>query len=138
MIKTNGKEWWIIAIGVLAAGVKGMIFPSFSLFFGQILTVFQLPSDEVLGAVHMWAALFVALGVVSGISNMVKVVVYSVMPCSLSVLGVPYHCESGWYFRLADGCKKTRLKWVGHYSQVWCHLFVLWFMKLCCVWSSPL
>ena len=73
MIKENKKEWWIICIGVLAAAVNGAMFPSFSLFFGEILKVFQLPANQVLGEIHLWAALFIVLGLVSGVANIAKV-----------------------------------------------------------------
>ena len=77
VLALNAKEWWLIAIGVLAAGVNGLIFPSFSIFFGEIIRVFSLPPDQVLSSIHMWTGLFIALGVVSGICNFCKVHVYT-------------------------------------------------------------
>ena len=73
VIRENSKEWWIITLGVLAAAINGLVFPSFPLFFGEILKIFQLPADEVLGETHMWAALFIVLGIVLGICNVIKV-----------------------------------------------------------------
>ena len=57
----------------MAAVIIGVTFPAFSLFFGEVLKVFQLPANEVLGAIHMWAALFIALAVLIGVCNVVKV-----------------------------------------------------------------
>ena len=73
ILALNGKEWWLITLGVFGAGINGLVFPSFSIFFGEILRVFGLRPDMVLAAVHMWGALFIGLGFVSGIANFVKV-----------------------------------------------------------------
>ena len=73
MIKLNAKEWWIIVLGVLGAGVSGSIFPIFALLFGEILAVFSLRSDEILSGIHMWAGLFIVLGAVSGAGIFLKV-----------------------------------------------------------------
>lgn len=75
IIAVNAKEWWLIILGVIGAAVNGLIFPSFSIFFGEILRIFGLPPDQVLGETHMWGALFVALGFVSGIANFLKVLI---------------------------------------------------------------
>lgn len=73
VIAKNAPEWWLIVIGVIAAAINGCLFPAFSLFFGEILEVFTLPPDQVLRNTHLWAALFVALGITSGLSNFIKV-----------------------------------------------------------------
>ena len=59
--------------GVLGAGVNGCIWPAFALLFGEILDVFALPPDEILDEIHMWAGLFIVLGVVSGTGVFLKV-----------------------------------------------------------------
>ena len=69
----NAREWWLIVLGVLGAVVNGSIFPLFAIFFGEILEVFGLPAEEVFGEIHLWAGLFILLGVVSGISQFSKV-----------------------------------------------------------------
>ena len=53
--------------------INGSIFPLFAVFFGEILEVFGLPSEQVFDEIHLWAGLFVLLGVVSGISQFSKV-----------------------------------------------------------------
>lgn len=72
----NAKEWWLIVLGVLGAAFQGSIFPLFAVFFGEILAVFALPADQVLGEIHVWAGMFVALGVVSFLSVFAKVIHY--------------------------------------------------------------
>ena len=71
----NSKEWWLIILGVLGAGFQGSIFPLFAVFFGEILAVFALPSDQVLDEIHVWAGLFLVLGVVSFVSVFFKVII---------------------------------------------------------------
>ena len=79
LIAKNAPEWWIIILGLIAAAFSGTLFPAFAIFFGEVLEVLALPPGEVLRNVHMWAALFIGVGFISGISNLTKV-------CSLSRL----------------------------------------------------
>jgi len=72
-MKANSKEWWIITLGVLGATINAAVFPSFSLLFGELLQIFERPNNEILNAVHPWAALFIAIGIVSGVANFFKV-----------------------------------------------------------------
>ena len=71
--RLNGREWWLIGLGTLGAIINGSMFPLFALFFGEVLEVFSLPSDEVFGEIHLWAGLFILLGVVSGVAQFSKV-----------------------------------------------------------------
>ena len=59
--------------GLLAAIINGAVFPSFSLFFGEVLEVFRMSRAQILDSIHVWAALFLVLGIVSGICNFLKV-----------------------------------------------------------------
>ena len=78
MIKLNAREWWIIIIGLLGAAVNGSIWPLFALLFGEILEVFARPADEILDSIHLWAGLFIVLGIVSGTGVFLKVCTCSV------------------------------------------------------------
>ena len=69
----NRPEWFIIVFGIVGAAINGFIWPSFALLFGEILTVFALPPDEILDEIHMWAALFIVVGVVSGVGQFLRV-----------------------------------------------------------------
>ena len=73
VIKVNSKEWWIILLGLLGSLVSGSIWPLFALLLGEILEVFARPADEILGAIHLWAGLFLVVGVVSGAGVFLKV-----------------------------------------------------------------
>lgn len=63
----------LCTVGILGAALNGFIWPSFAFLFGEILDVFALPPDQILGEIHMWAGLFVVLGVVSGSGILLKV-----------------------------------------------------------------
>ena len=73
VIRLNAKEWWIIILGLLGAAVGGSIWPIFSIFFGEILMIFALPADQILGEIPLWACLFIVLGLVSGLGIFAKV-----------------------------------------------------------------
>ncbi|CAI8032913.1 ATP-dependent translocase ABCB1 [Geodia barretti] len=78
VMKLNAREWWIILIGVVGAAVNGCIWPAFAFLFGEILEVFALPPDEVLDEIHVWAGLFIVLGVVSGTGVFLKAACFTV------------------------------------------------------------
>ena len=73
VLRLNAKEWWIIILGLIGAAVGGSIWPIFSIFFGEVLIVFERPADQILGEIPLWACLFIVLGVVSGIGVFAKV-----------------------------------------------------------------
>ena len=73
VLRLNAKEWWIIILGLLGAAVGGSICPMFAIFYGEILAVFALPAEEILGEVPLWASLFIVLAVVSGLGIFAKV-----------------------------------------------------------------
>ena len=72
-MKANSKEWWIIILGVLTAAVNAAVFPCFALLFGELLRIFERPNDQILNAVHPWAAFFIVLGIIGGVTTFIKV-----------------------------------------------------------------
>ena len=81
VISLNAKEWWIIAIGVVASMFSGAIFPLFGLVFGEILGVFSLPNNEIVSAISLYAGLFWVLGFIAGLGFFIKVseVIFSIL-----------------------------------------------------------
>ena len=53
--------------------MNGSVFPVYSILFGEVLRVFQMPPDEVLGGITPWASLFLALATGSAIAIFFKV-----------------------------------------------------------------
>ena len=73
VIKVNAPEWYLICLGLVGATINAAIFPAFAILFGEILTVFALPRNEVINGVHTYAGLFVMIAVVSAIAHFTKV-----------------------------------------------------------------
>ena len=74
VIKYNAKEWYLIVLGAIGSAINGSINPLFAVLFGEIFQVFANPiPSEVLNGVHLFAGLFIAFGVVSGIAIFLKV-----------------------------------------------------------------
>lgn len=73
LLKANAPEWWLIAIGVLAAMGNGSVFPIYSILFGEVLREFQKPPSDVLDGITPWAATFLALAAGSAIAIFFKV-----------------------------------------------------------------
>ena len=61
---------------MIGAAVNGCIWPAFAFLFGEILEVFALPPEDILGEIHLWAGLFIVLGLVSGTGLFFKVRMY--------------------------------------------------------------
>lgn len=78
VLALNAKEWWMIGLGLLGSIVTGSIYPLFAIVFGYILEVFTLPADEIFNEIHLWAGLFLVLGLVSGVAIFLKVCVVCV------------------------------------------------------------
>ena len=57
VLRLSVAEWPLLVAGVIAAGVQGAIFPSFSIFFGQALEAFTFPFNLVSPASCHWPRL---------------------------------------------------------------------------------
>ncbi|KAK0397961.1 hypothetical protein QR680_002359 [Steinernema hermaphroditum] len=69
ILKYARPEWIFIIIAVVAATIQGCVFPAFSLFFTEILTVFTTTDKEEMSRKgHFWALMFLVLGVVQGVT----------------------------------------------------------------------
>ena len=74
VLKYNAKEWYLILLGTLGSAINGSINPLFAVLFGQIFEAFASSQrNEVINAIHPWAATFIGFGVVSGIAVFFKV-----------------------------------------------------------------
>ena len=73
LISLNSKMLPVICLGCIAAAINGVVFPAFSIVFGEVLNVFNRPDDEILSGIHPWAGTFLAIGTASAISVFIKV-----------------------------------------------------------------
>ena len=75
ILSLNREEWWIVALGVLAAIVSGAAFPLFAVLFGGVFDALSNPSNvaDIFALIHPWAGGFIALGAGIGVAMFVKV-----------------------------------------------------------------
>ena len=73
MMRANAAEWWLIGLGLIGSFFLGAMNPLFAVFFGEVIDVFARPADEVLDGVHLWAGLFLVLGVGAAVATFLKV-----------------------------------------------------------------
>lgn len=73
VLKANSKEWWLILIGMCASMAAGSIWPLFGIIFGQLLEVVAGPASEILSELHLYASLFIVIGIISFVSLFLKV-----------------------------------------------------------------
>ena len=66
-------EAWMICLAFVGVLVQGTIYPVFAVLFGQVLRVFTLPFNQVLQGIHVWAGMFLVLGLLSGTATFAKV-----------------------------------------------------------------
>jgi len=69
----NTPEAWLIFLALVGVFVQGTIYPVFAVLFGQVLRVFTLPFNQVLQGIHVWAGMFLVIGLLSGAATFVKV-----------------------------------------------------------------
>ena len=73
LLRMNYQVSHVMFVGCLAAILNGMVFPAFSIIFGEVLGVFSRPLDEILNGIHPWAAAFLSLGIFSSAAVFMKV-----------------------------------------------------------------
>ena len=72
-MRENAPEWWLIALGLMAAGIDGAVFPVFSFFFGGAVHAFSQPAEQILPSINLWAASLLLIGVISAGSQFLRV-----------------------------------------------------------------
>ena len=89
LMRVNAPEWWLIAVGVVAAVINGSVFPVYAILFGEVLKVFQESrTDQIIEEITIWAVLFLVLALSSAIAIFFKVCVWSPDILLVSALGV--------------------------------------------------
>ena len=73
ILSVNSDQWWLLLFGTLGAMLVGAVFPVFAIVFGEVLRVFALPANQVLGELHPWAGAFLILGMAAAFGLLVKV-----------------------------------------------------------------
>ena len=71
----NKPEWWIILIGCICSIISGAIQPAFAIVFSRVINVFQeCDITQQKQDIQLYCAIFVGLGVVTFISNILYVI----------------------------------------------------------------
>ena len=73
LLRANAPEWWVIILGLLGSVVYGAVYPALSALYGEVLKVYASPSGEILNRLHLFASLFIVMGVAVGIASFVQV-----------------------------------------------------------------
>ncbi|XP_071841103.1 ATP-dependent translocase ABCB1-like isoform X2 [Apostichopus japonicus] len=69
ILKLNGPEWPYIAFGAFWSGVLGITMPVFALIFSEVISTFSAEPEQMQEEARLWSCMFVALGVLTGLSN---------------------------------------------------------------------
>ncbi|KAH7697576.1 multi-drug resistance protein 1, partial [Aphelenchoides avenae] len=68
IVKHARPEWGYLILAILSSLIGGGVFPAFSQFFTEIIRVFsETDKDKMRRDGHMWALMFLVLGIVQGI-----------------------------------------------------------------------
>ena len=66
-----GRMWVVVFLGVLSSILNGLVYPAFTIVFGEVLAVFSEP--DILANIHPWGATFLVLGIVLAVAAFSKV-----------------------------------------------------------------
>lgn len=73
LVACDQQECSRVILGMFGASANGALNTAFAILFGEVMRVFSQPSNKVLSAVHLWGALFIVIGMASGLSVFLKV-----------------------------------------------------------------
>ncbi|KAH9513518.1 ATP-dependent translocase ABCB1 [Bulinus truncatus] len=76
MFKSNLKEWPFIVFGCIGAIANGLVFPVYAVFFSEIITTFGKTGQELLDQGLFWSMMFIGLGGVTLVANIVQNVAF--------------------------------------------------------------
>ncbi|XP_011409250.2 PREDICTED: bile salt export pump-like [Amphimedon queenslandica] len=117
VMKANAPEWWLIGLGLIGSLFLGAMNPLFAVFFGEIIEVFARPASEVLDGLHLWAGLFLVIGITAGAGTFLKSFCFTVAGENLTArlrewsFKAVLRQEIGWFDneRNSSGILATRL-----------------------------
>ena len=73
LMKSSAPELRVIILGLLGSIVYGAVYPTLSVLYGEVLKVYASPSGEIINRLHLFASLFIVMGVVVGCASFVQV-----------------------------------------------------------------
>jgi hypothetical protein len=60
-------NWFYWGVGLLGCILSGVVTPFFAIVYGQIVSVFSEPVENLVPDARFWSAMFVLVGILSGI-----------------------------------------------------------------------
>ncbi|XP_049809970.1 ATP-dependent translocase ABCB1-like [Schistocerca nitens] len=79
VLRLSAPEWRLLATGTLSALVVGVSFPTFSMFYGDVIGVLSQPDPVVLRSQTYWyCAVFIIMAVVMSISSFLQIYTFDV------------------------------------------------------------
>jgi len=78
LMKLNSPEWYWIVLGSIAATMVSGSFPTFSIYFGEMISVLSEPTDKMLEDSKFWSAMFLVLGGTIGVGFALEMLFLSI------------------------------------------------------------
>ncbi|KAI3962396.1 hypothetical protein MKW92_020817 [Papaver armeniacum] len=103
LAKLNKPEIPILFLGVIAAGINGVIFPAFALMLSSVIKTFFEPPTELKRDARFWALICIVLGVASLILSPAKTYFFAVAGNKLinrvrsMCFGKAVHMDIDWF-----------------------------------------
>ncbi|KAE9555334.1 hypothetical protein FO519_001416 [Halicephalobus sp. NKZ332] len=126
ILKHARPEWAFLIIATISSIIQGLVFPMFSIFFTEIITVFSTTDmDKLRRDGHKWALSFLILGAVQGTCLMTQAVLFglsaerltmrlrsklfrNIMRMDISYFDMPIHSSGKLSTRLATDCPNVK------------------------------
>ena len=78
LLKLNSAEWPWILLGSIAATLVSGSFPTFSIYFGEMIKVLSEPVDQMLDDSVFWSCMFLVLGGTIGVGFALEMLFLSI------------------------------------------------------------
>uniref|UniRef100_A0AC34QSI0 p-glycoprotein n=2 Tax=Panagrolaimus sp. JU765 TaxID=591449 RepID=A0AC34QSI0_9BILA len=126
IVKQSRPEWPFLIIATVASLIQGLVFPMFSIFFSEIITVFSTTDMAKLKRDgHFWALMFLVLGGVQGVCLLTQAVLFgysserltmrlrsklfrNIMRMDIAFFDMPQHSSGKLSTRLATDCPNVK------------------------------
>ncbi|KAI3944321.1 hypothetical protein MKW92_005790 [Papaver armeniacum] len=79
----NKPEIPVLLLGVVAAGISGVVFPIFGILFSKMIKTFFEPPEELKKDARLWALIFLLLATVSFFASSASMYFFAVAGCRL-------------------------------------------------------
>ena len=78
LMKLNAPEWYWIILAIIAATMVSGSFPTFAIYFGEMIAVLSEPTDQMVDDAVFWSCMFLVLGGTIGIGFALEMLFLSI------------------------------------------------------------